>query len=33
MITWTDINNIVVELENKESELFERNVPLYEEID
>ena len=32
MTTWTNIDSIVVELENKESELFEINLPLCEEI-
>jgi len=32
MTTWNDINRKVVELENKEIELFERNLPPYEEI-
>ena len=31
--TWTDIDTIVAELENKESELFERNFSSREEIE
>lgn len=33
MMTWNNIDSMAAELENKESELFQRDEPTYEEID